>query len=170
MAPLSISCCCFPPAHPNRSQKTNGIHLLPLVKGKEEDASPGRPQPRAGCLSPRPAPWSPLGPSTHVLCRHAKGPPVPDQGRRSPDLGGGCPAESLWADPAYAKDLCCDFGQIIPRVAGHSGQEKSRAGSTPYPCDAACPSVKPTQMSLPDRKSTRLNSSHKHRSRMPSSA
>lgn len=119
------------------------------MKGKEEDASPGRLQPRAGCLSPRPAPRSPLGLSTHVLCRHAKGPPVPDQGRRSPDLGEGCPAESLWADPAYAKDLCCDFGQIIPRVAGHSRPEKSRAGSTPYPCDTACPSVKPTQMSLP---------------------
>ena len=31
-----------------------------------------------------------------------------------------CPAQSLWADPACAKDLCCDFGQIIPRVTGHS--------------------------------------------------
>lgn len=70
------------------------------------------------------------------------------RGRCSPDLGGGCPAESLRADPAYAKDLCCDFGQIIPRVAGHSRPENSRAGSTPYPCDAACP-VKSTQMSLP---------------------
>lgn len=60
----------------------------PLTKAEEEAASLGRPQPWVGCLSPRAAPWSPLGPSVRVPRNGAS---FPDQAPLLPGPGRSLP-------------------------------------------------------------------------------
>lgn len=93
----------------------DGCCLL-LREGKEKEASQGRPRPWIRCLHTQlPGAYPAL---TTCPVQPCKGPPSLLSTAAHRDLGGGCLVGGPQADPARAKDLCHDFGQIIPRVTG----------------------------------------------------